>query len=749
MSLHLSALKPILLSILFCLITHCVKAQEVIDNLKLQYESKNISDSERLILAGKYITALYSNKQEEKAKQIFNENLKIALLQKDSKYAANLYAINAMNNRISDRLKESEASFTKAQEFANKSNDLEIKGYINYCKGWLQTRDNKEGEAVRSFLTAINFYDQAPPSNTLNARKSTVYKELTTIYANWNELQLQEKYSSLALELAIKQNDPLAIFDAYMLMGYMYENSYVADDSNIKMRNDAEKYYLLAIDTYNKNKKNIPFPSHLSFVAINLANLYLSYFPDSYNDKALYYAELAKKQGLASQQYTHIASAYGIMAEIALKNNDPKLAKEHLLQALLEISKSGFTNQNIILSIYESLSEIAESENKLDEAIQFHKAYMDTFKSIHNQEQIELGRRLEAQFDKERQRQQLITMQLEADKKEQQINLMNSISLQQKQEFENLKLHEENQSKKLELSQLESEKRTQELKLSRLETQSRAQDILNYKNEINYKEKISKYYISLILVFSLVVILLLYAYKQRSKTLKQNKELYNFTLDKERQNTKISTLTAMLDGQEKERGRIARDLHDGLGGLLSSTKINLSQLTDQVSLPFKDDLQKSLEQIDLAVEELRRVAHNLMPDLLNRYGLQEALKDYAVRMSNEQLQIDVQFLHCQNDLDKDKQLLIYRIIQELVNNAIKHASPNQILIQIVEEDTSYNITVEDDGEGFDITKVKGNNSTGLYNIQSRIDFLKGDFKVFSEEGVGTSIEIIFPKNDIK
>lgn len=742
-------LKPFILTLFLFLVTHGVLSQEIVANLKSQYENPGNHDLDKLQIANKYITALFFNQQEEKANQILAESLKIALQQKDSKYAANLYAIDAMNKRIVERLKESEISLAKANQHAKNSNDLEIKGYIKYCEGWLHARDNKEGEAVRSFLDALNYYNQSPKSKTLNIRKSSTYKELTSIYANWNEPQLQEKYSTLALELAIEQKDATAIFDAYMLKGYMYEKLYMADDSNSKFRDDAEKYYLLAIETYNQNKDEIPFPSNLSFVANNLAHLYLSYFPDNYNDRALYYAELAKKQGLATQQYTHVASAYGIMAEIALANNNPTLAKEYLLTALLEISKSGVADQNIFLSIYESLSEIAESENKLNEAIQYHKAYMETFKSVYNQEQIELGRRLEAQFDKERQQQQLITMQLEADKQIQQINLMNSISLQQKQEFENLKLHEENQRKKLELSQLESEKRTQELKLSRLETQSRAQDIQNYKNEITYKEKISKYYIILILVFLLVLILLLYAYKQRSKTLKQNKELYNFSLDKERQNTKISTLTAMLDGQEKERGRIARDLHDGLGGLLSSTKINLSQLTDQVAVPFKEDLQKSLEQLDLAVGELRRVAHNLMPDLLNRYGLQEALNDYVVRMSNDQLNITVQFLHYQNDLEKDKQLLVYRIIQELVNNAIKHASASQILIQIVEEEANYNITVEDDGKGFDITKVKGNNSTGLYNIKSRIDFLKGDFKVYSEEGVGTSVEIIFPKNNFK
>ena len=735
----------VFLCLIFCFIFKAAQAQELLANLKLQYEKTAIDNPERFYAAGKYVQGLFFNKQELKANKILKENIQMAIVLKDGSYAAYLYAIQAMNDRIAEQLTESKINLEKAKEFAAKSKNQEIKGYVSYCEGWLQVRDNKEGEAVRSFLRAISYYDIAPPSLSLNSRKSTTYKELTSIYSNWNEYQLQEKYSLLALNLAIKQNEPIAIFDAYMLMGYMYEQQHIADQSRLKTRDQAEKYYLLAIDTYNKNNSKIPFPSNLSFVANNLANLYFTFFPDNYGDQALYYATLAQKQGLETQQHSHVASAYGIMAEIAIKNNDSQHAKEYLLSALNTISQSSVQDQNILLSIYERLSEIAESESDLAQAIRYQKSYMKTFKSIYNQEQLELGRRLEAQFEKERQQQQLITMQLEAEKKEQQINLMHTISLQQKQEYENLKLREVNQSKELKLTRLESLKRTQELKLSQLETQSRAQDILNYKNEISYKEKINKYYISLLLVFLLALLLLLYAYKQRSKRLRQNKELYNFSLDQERQNIKISTLTAMLDGQEKERGRMARDLHDGLGGLLSSTKISLSQFTDQVALPFKGGLHNLLKQLDTAVEELRRVAHNLMPDLLNRYGLQEALKDYAIRMSNDRLAIDVQFLHYAGDLEKDKQLLVYRIIQELVNNAFKHASATQILIQVVEEIDHYNITVEDDGNGFDVQQVRGNQSAGLHNIQSRIDFLKGKLYIHSEKQIGTSVEIIFPK----
>ena len=226
--------------------------------------------------------------------------------------------------------------------------------------------------------------------------------------------------------------------------------------------------------------------------------------------------------------------------------------------------------------------------------------------------------------------------------------------------------------------------------------------------------------------------------------MKQREELYNLELEKERQNSKISTLTALLDGQELERARLARDLHDGLGGLLSGTKIQLTHLNDKINEQVKPDLDKSIHQLDGAVDELRRVAHNLMPDLLIKYGLEEALKEYAIRMSNDQLDVDVQFLSYTNSLNKETQLFVYRIIQELVNNAIKHANASQIIIQFV-EDFNYSITVEDDGKGFDVNDLKLTQSAGLHNIQSRVEFLKGTLNIHSELNLGTSIEFQFPK----
>ena len=753
-----SAFTSILFRLVFgCLLILCslVSAQDVLNDFESQYNKTAPNSPERFEIAGKYSQALFFNDQPQKAFNLLKQNIAIAEKLSDGRYAAYLYAISAMSNRIEEQIQASNQNLQKAIFYGERTNDLATKGYVKYCEGWLNVRNNQDAKAVKNFIDALKYYDKAPTSPTVLSRLSAVYSELTGIYAKLDDYQLQEKYSKLALEVAMQQNNPNSIFDANMSMGYMYEQQLMQNEKDINLRNLAEKYYTNAINIYNKNKSKMVAPSSLSFVANNLANLYLRFYPDNYQDKALHYVELAKEIGLKTGQHVHVASAYGLMAEIALQKNDLPLAKSYLLASLKETTDNSLSDDHILLSIYQSLSEVSDREGDSSEALRYYKLYMSTYKAIYDKEQAQTSKRLEAQFDKERQQQQMIRLQLEGEKKEQQIKLMHSLGIQQQQELDNTKLSEEFQRKQLKLSRLESDKKAQELtiseqnlKLSKLENKNRKDELVNYISQLNYKTKLNRYYIFSIVFCAILLALLLYALKQRNKHLKQREALYKLEIEQERQNSKISTLTALLDGQEQERSRLARDLHDGLGGLLSGTKIQLTHLNEKIDPNAKNDMAKSIQQLDGAVDELRRVAHNLMPDLLSKYGLEEALKEYAIRMSNEHLDIDVQFLSYTNSLEKEKQLLVYRIIQELVNNAIKHANAHQIIIQFVEDEENYAVTIEDDGKGFDLSNTKLTQSAGLHNIQSRVQFLKGELNIHSEIDLGTSIEFQFPKDKI-
>ena len=247
-----------------------------------------------------------------------------------------------------------------------------------------------------------------------------------------------------------------------------------------------------------------------------------------------------------------------------------------------------------------------------------------------------------------------------------------------------------------------------------------------------------------------IAALLFYTYRQHSKALNQQGKLHRLEAEQVELQNEISNLTAMLNGQEQERSRLARDLHDGLGGLLSGTKIELSGVFARLDDPFTQQrVTRSLNLLDAAVNELRRFAHNLMPELLLKYGLSEAIREYCNRMSRGDLEVATEIINYAHKLDTNRQVVIYRIIQELVNNAMKHAQAKRILVQLAQYDNTIYLTIEDDGIGFDTATLDERKSAGIHHVQSRLDYLKGHLNLMSKPDIGTTIEIDFPVERIQ
>lgn len=234
-------------------------------------------------------------------------------------------------------------------------------------------------------------------------------------------------------------------------------------------------------------------------------------------------------------------------------------------------------------------------------------------------------------------------------------------------------------------------------------------------------------------VLLLVVSLILFAYLMKQRKLKVEQQLK--TLEQEQQ---IKVAESLLLGEEKERGRLARDLHDGLGGLLAGVKVNLSDGDNQSHTSIK----KTSDQLDNAISELRRIARNLMPETLLRSGLETALKDLCQSLSTLKMCVELQTINISKGIDLQIQLVIYRILQELLNNVIKHADASEVFVQCSQQDQVFYITVEDDGKGFDTTAMKNTgNGIGLKNISSRVEFLHGKLEIRSIIQKGTEINI--------
>ncbi|MBV2228619.1 MULTISPECIES: sensor histidine kinase [unclassified Sphingobacterium] len=269
-------------------------------------------------------------------------------------------------------------------------------------------------------------------------------------------------------------------------------------------------------------------------------------------------------------------------------------------------------------------------------------------------------------------------------------------------------------------------------------------EILSLKTEREKTEsdiKNTRIIIALVAIILLLIGYFLFKNHQKNKRLLQQQEINNNQkLLEEKQKQKLLSLDAMLHGEEKERNRLSRDLHDGLGSILASIKYKI--LDTQLSNP-NDKVNSILVDMDFAITEMRRISHNLMPESLRRFGLAVSLGDLCKSLQNSNTKIELQLYGLFNVLSQEQQTHIYRIIQELIYNSLKHSEAKHILVQCSVEDNVVFITVEDDGKGFKSDQIMDDSKdgVGLTNVKIRVNYLHGKLDIRSEVGKGTSIDI--------
>ena len=201
----------------------------------------------------------------------------------------------------------------------------------------------------------------------------------------------------------------------------------------------------------------------------------------------------------------------------------------------------------------------------------------------------------------------------------------------------------------------------------------------------------------------------------------------------------------MLQGEEQERTRLAKDLHDGLGGMLSGIKYTLNNMRGNLIMTPENDMafERSIDMLDRSIKEMRRVAHNMMPESLVKFGLDIALKDFCSDINQSGImKITYQSYGMeQKAIDQPKSISIYRIVQELINNALKHSGAKETLVQLSLSEGLLSVTVEDDGRGFEISNIDNAAGMGWNNIKNRVEFLKANIDIHSQPDKGTSVHI--------
>lgn len=212
--------------------------------------------------------------------------------------------------------------------------------------------------------------------------------------------------------------------------------------------------------------------------------------------------------------------------------------------------------------------------------------------------------------------------------------------------------------------------------------------------------------------------------------------------------SEINALHSMLEGQEQERKRLAQEIHDGVGPVLSTIKINLANIEGEVehtNHELGDRFRKSYQMIDEVANDIRSISHNLLPKVLIDFGLKDALQTICEKVEDTK-HVAVAFIDSgfEGRLDEATELGLYRVAQELLNNTLKYAEASKITLQLIERSGQVILMYEDDGKGFYPDAVS--EGIGMMNIHNRIKALGGGVIIDSQPGRGMTATIELTTN---
>ncbi|MGE5621058.1 MAG: ATP-binding protein [archaeon] len=313
-----------------------------------------------------------------------------------------------------------------------------------------------------------------------------------------------------------------------------------------------------------------------------------------------------------------------------------------------------------------------------------------------------------------------ISQQIYSEEDQQQVNFLNA-------KYEAAK-------KESEIRQLTGEKKIRELEMEK-------------RNTLIYLLSF------LLLLLAAILFFIQQNFKNKKKISEQNLLIHEQKIKELEKEKQLAAVNSALEGEEKERSRLARDLHDGLGGLLSGAKMSFNSFRGSsimsesgyvIDTGSAEMFEHALNLLNKSITELQRVAHNMMPQALINSGLKEAISEFCNNISaGSDFPVKFHFYGKEIKLQQKYELAIYRIIQELVNNSLKHSKASEAMVQMVQEEHRLSLVVQDNGKGFDMAILKSSAGNGISNIRTRVNTLGGIFELISSPGNGTEVSIEF------
>ncbi|SEW51820.1 ATP-binding protein [Chitinophaga arvensicola] len=734
-------LNRIIYTLAFLAITASARAQLLADSLRNIVAQPQLPLEKRIDAMDRLGQVVFFNTGWKEGLQILRESLSMAAPMKDGQYRAHTYGMMAASYYITGDATTAYNCMDSAWHYIRHSRSGLMKGYVQYMKGWLQSREHQETAAIHTLQEALDILEKEPDG--LKYRQA-IYSELGGIYFRWYDLLNVEKYTRLSLEAANRLGILDKLISANQERGSYFINLYRSDNSQHKALDSALFYMRYSLQLARANRVRLVAPSDIPFSAIGIANIFLEHMPATAanKDSIDYYNKIALEEGRLTKQFAVEAGVYNTLANMAYGRGDYNEAIEYLYSAIATSMKDPLYDKYNLSQSYFGLAEAFEQKKDTAMAFFNYKQYMATYQELFDVEKMNKAKDLEAKYEMARKEKALLEIRLLAELRNRELIKARYLSGQKDQALLAAKYAAIVKDNALLDAKYEAEIQQKALTSANFKTAKREQELKSMGERFSYNRKLNRIYSALTIALFLAAAFLFYAFKQRSKALRQKQLLHELELDKINQAHRMSVLSAMLEGQETERTRLARDLHDGLGGLLSGVKIELSALQAPIKVSSPDTIvHKTMGHLDNAVDELRRIAKSMMPEVLLTYGLGEAIKEYCNGLRKSGVPVSCQVYNYKNDMSPGRQVTLYRIVQELVNNAIKHAGATEILVQLQQRGQRIFLVVEDDGKGFDTTQMQALKGAGLANIQSRVEMLHGTLEVTSAPGTGAAFNM--------
>lgn len=531
------------------------------------------------------------------------------------------------------------------------------------------------------------------------------------VYQNQGSYSKAMEYMTKSIKIRESLNDQKNLSFNYLNLGVLL--------LSMKNYESAKKYFRLSETLFSKEGDEY----ELAKIYNNLGNIYLETKQE--DSAAFYYNKafvLKAKTGIAG----HDPNIYNNLGK--LSSSEKKMDQAFVNYRKSMAIQSNFVDQDKIKESTVNLGNLYYQSGQYDKAIQYYKTALSSSKSSGQQtETLNALNNLYLCYSSKKQYDSAYYYGKQYNE------IRDSLDDDVKKAFDVKQLYDQ-EKKKNEL--LAKDKKIAQGNIEKLTLKNQKKNILLYSLSIGF----------------FMCILLFFAFfkwkseKQKALIAQKEKQIEQQKMEELLQQQELKSIHDMIRGQEEERKRIARDLHDRLGSMLSVAKVYYKSAEEQIHKNEPLDIsqyQKANELLDEACQEVRKISYDLSSGVLTKFGLVAAVEDLKVLIEQTK-QMNVEFIsHGIDDrLENEIEIGVYRIIQELLSNVLKYSQADNVTIQILRHSEGLNTTVEDDGIGFN-PKTK-HTGMGLHNIQSRVDSLGGTLAIDSSPGNGTSVNIEIP-----